>query len=91
MTKNDIATKIQMKLGTTKREATDLLESVIRIIKDTLDAGENVKIAGFGVFTVKAKRARRGRNPQTGETMMLASRRVLTFKASPILKDAVNK
>jgi integration host factor subunit alpha len=91
MTKKDIATKIQSKLGTTKREAADLLESVLRIIKDTLDTGENVKIAGFGVFTVKAKRARQGRNPQTGESIMLDSRRVLTFKASQILKDAVNR
>jgi integration host factor subunit alpha len=91
MTKNDIATRIQLKLGTTKREAADLLESVLRIIKDTLDTGENVKIAGFGVFTVKAKHARRGRNPQTGESIMLDSRRVLTFKASQILKDAVNR
>jgi len=64
---------------------------VFSIIKDTLETGEKIKIAGFGNFVVKAKADRRGRNPQTGEAITIEARKVLTFKPSMILKEAVNK
>jgi integration host factor subunit alpha len=59
-------------------------------MKNTLEAGENLKISGFGSFVVKQKNDRRGRNPQTGETITIEARRVLTFKPSNLLRDAVN-
>ena len=68
-----------------------LVESIFDTIKDSLEAGENIKVSGFGNFQVKDKSARRGRNPQTGEEIEIAARRVLTFKASPVLKKALNE
>ena len=61
------------------------------IMKTTLESGENLKISGFGNFVVKQKADRRGRNPQTGETLTIKARRVLTFKPSALLRDAINK
>ena len=72
-------------------ESLDLVESVLSIIKDTLADGETLKVSGFGNFVVKAKSDRRGRNPQTGEEININARRVLTFKPSAMLKDAMNK
>ncbi|MBP9531450.1 MAG: integration host factor subunit alpha [Syntrophaceae bacterium] len=66
MTKIDIIQNVYEKLGFSKKESSDIVESVFDIIKDSLAAGERVKISGFGNFMVKEKRARRGRNPQTG-------------------------
>ena len=66
------------------------MESFISIIKQTLASGEDVKISGFGSFEVKQKRDRRGRNPQTGETITIESRRVISFKTSAKLKTAIN-
>ncbi len=60
-------------------------------MKTTLESGENLKISGFGNFVVKQKADRRGRNPQTGETLTIKARRVLTFKPSALLRDAINK
>ena len=74
----------------TKKEATALVESIFDTIKDSLEAGENIKVSGFGNFQVKDKSARRGRNPQTGEEIEIAARRVLTFKPSGVLKKALN-
>lgn len=90
MTKADIASKIQSKLGLSRKESEELLESVLGIMKSTLESGEKLKINGFGSFLIKDKNPRRGRNPQTGESIILDGRRILTFKASQILKDAVN-
>lgn len=67
-----------------------MVESVFSIIKNTLETGEKIKIAGFGNFVVKQKADRRGRNPQTGETITIAARRILTFKPSQVLKNAIN-
>ena len=91
MTKNELAKKIQSKLGVSKNESTELLEGIISVIKSTLENGEKIKIHGFGNFEVKQKRDRKGRNPMTGETMILEARRVLTFKPSVMLRQAVNK
>ena len=90
MTKADLAEKIQDAAGFTKKESADMLEYVFTIIKDTLESGEKLKITGFGNFEVKQKKARRGRNPQTGEAVTIEARRVLTFKPSALLKQALN-
>jgi integration host factor subunit alpha len=64
---------------------------VFGVLKNTLEAGEDIKIAGFGKFKVKQKKDRRGRNPQTGEAITIEARRILSFKPSALLKTAVNK
>lgn len=91
MTKKDLAEKIQSQLGFSKKESIDLLESLLSIIKSTLEDGVSIKIHGFGNFEVKQKRNRIGRNPQTGEALTIEARRVLTFKPGTVLRQAVNK
>lgn len=73
-----------------KHDATQAIERTLEIIKKALESGEDVLISGFGKFCVKEKKARKGRNPQTGETMMLRPRRVVTFLCSSVLKDKMN-
>jgi integration host factor subunit alpha len=90
MTKAEIVEHIYEKVGFSKKESAELVEKVFEIIKDTLAAGEKVKISGFGNFVVREKNARKGRNPQTGEEIRLAARRVLTFKPSLVLKNVLN-
>lgn len=90
MTKADIVENVQEKIGGTRLECAALVESVLSIIKDTLETGEDVKITGFGKFSVRKKNDRKGRNPQTGEDMTITARRVLSFKPSPGLKTAIN-
>ncbi len=89
-TKADLAKKIGDDCGFMKGEATEIVEKLLGIIKDTLIAGEDVMISGFGKWTVKEKHARRGRNPQTGEHIVLDARRVVTWRYSPVLKEACN-
>lgn len=74
----------------TKAQATEAVETVLRIAKSTLIGGSDLLLTNFGKFTVNNKRERRGRNPQTGETLILDSRRVITFHASGYLRDKVN-
>jgi len=90
MTKGDIVGRVSEKCGITKKESIDMVESVLNIIKSTLEDGKDIKISGFGKFEVKTKHERRGRNPQTGEAITIGARRVLTFKPSSILKSVVN-
>jgi integration host factor subunit alpha len=90
LTKADIAKKIADDCGFMKGEATEIVEKLLEIIKNKLIMGEDVMISGFGKWTVKAKHSRRGRNPQTGEELILDARRVVTWKYSPVLKKAVN-
>ena len=90
MTKADLSKYLEEHLGDlTHNQAAQLVEEILNIIKQTLAASENVKISGFGSFVVRDKHARQGRNPRTGEAMILKARRVVTFKASQILKEAV--
>ena len=89
LTKADIVTKIH-DLGFTKQTASDTAESLIEIIKQTLEAEEDVLISGFGKFCVKEKAPRRGRNPATGTDMELWGRRVVTFKCSGKLREKIN-
>lgn len=91
MTKADIAERIHTKLGLSKKDSQDLLENVLSIMKETLEAGEKIKVAGFGNFEVRKKADRRGRNPHTGESITIEARRILTFKPSAMLKQKVNK
>ena len=67
-----------------------MMEAVFSIMKNTLESGETLKISGFGSFLVKEKADRRGRNPQTGEAITITARRILTFKPSNLLRDAIN-
>lgn len=89
MTKADLVDLIYERVGSSKKEACEIAEEVFKIIEDSLQRGEKVKISGFGSFTVNHKRARRGRNPQTGITIIIDSRRVLSFKPSQVLKELV--
>lgn len=87
MTKTDLVEVIYERVGFSRREAVTAVDTVLEIIKDSLCRGEKVKISGFGSFVVNRKRARRGRNPQTGDPLIITSRCVLSFKPSDILKD----
>ena len=91
MTKADIAEKIQASTGMSKKESAEMTETVFSIMKNTLESGETLKISGFGSFIVKQKNNRRGRNPQTGEAITIEARRILTFKPSNLLRQAVNR
>ena len=90
ITKAHLADSIHNQLGLPKNQSVKGLESIIEIIKKTLENGEGVMITGFGKFYVKEKRKRRGRNPQTGEDLMLGSRRVVRFKCSGKLRESMN-
>jgi len=90
MTKADIVERIYEKVGFSKKEATDIVESIFEIIKKRLEDGEKVKISGFGNFVINTKRPRKGRNPQTGQEIVITGRRVLSFKPSPVLKKSIN-
>jgi len=91
MTKADLVENVYLKTGFSKKESAEIVEMVFDIIKDTLEGGDKIKIAGFGNFVVKDKATRRGRNPQTGEEIEISSRRILTFKPSQVLKAAINE
>ncbi len=90
MTKIDIIQSVYERLGLSKKDSAAIVESVFDIMKDCLSKGEKIKISGFGNFTVKEKKARRGRNPQTGSEIEITARRVLTFKSSQVLRKALN-
>lgn len=90
MTKADIAEKIQQGTGLSKKESAEMMEAVFSLMKSTFENGEKLKITGFGNFEVKQKADRRGRNPQTGETITIGARRILSFKPSGVLRDAIN-
>lgn len=91
MTKSEIVAAVYGKVGGfSKKEAADIVELVFETMKETLGRGEKIKISGFGNFVLRDKRQRRGRNPQTGEPLTITERRVLTFKASQILKSILN-
>lgn len=91
MTKADLAEKIHTNTGLSRKDSAAMMESVFELIKVSLEAGEDIKISGFGSFTVSQKAARRGRNPQTGEAITIAARRVLAFKPSTLLRQTVNR
>ena len=90
MTKADIAERIAESINTTRKDGHDIAELVFELMKKVLEQDGKLKIAGFGVFEVKEKHARRGRNPQTGDEITITPRRILTFKASQLWKQAIN-
>jgi len=90
MTKADLTEAIYEKIGFSKKESAELVDMVFETIKETLSDGENLKISGFGSFVVRKKDSRVGRNPQTGDAITISQRKVVTFKASPVLKEAMN-
>ena len=90
MNKKDLIKAISEKLGTTQKAAGEQLEAILAVITETLVAGDEVKIIGFGTFSVSERAAREGRNPATGETIQIAASKSPKFKAAKALKDIVN-
>jgi integration host factor subunit alpha len=89
LTKSEIVASVH-DLGFTKKKSVEVIESLLEIIKRTLESSEDVLISGFGKFCVKDKAKRRGRNPATGEDLMLRGRRVVTFKCSGKLRHKID-
>ena len=90
LTKAMIVDAIHEQLGYPKNKSAEMLETLLELIKGTLEKGEDVLISGFGKFCVKAKNQRRGRNPATGADMILDQRRVVTFRCSHLLREKIN-
>ena len=90
LTKTDIVQEIQTQIDSTRYQSQKVTEAVLDIIKSSLESGEDVMISGFGKFCVKEKAERRGRNPATGEEIVLPARRVVIFKCSGKLREKVN-
>jgi integration host factor subunit alpha len=89
LTKNDIVTRVH-EIGFTKKKSVEIIEALLEIIKGTLEKSEDVLLSGFGKFCVKQKKKRRGRNPATGDDLILKERKVVTFKCSGKLRDKIN-
>ena len=90
LTKAQLVESIQNQTGLPKNRSSEIVENLLEIIKDTLLSGEDVLISNFGTFRVRHKKERKGRNPATGDAMMLAPRKVVTFKCSGNLRDKIN-
>jgi len=90
LTKAELIDAVYEKVGFSKKEAAELVELVFESMKEELCKGGYIKISGFGKFRVRPKKARMGRNPQTGEAMVISARKVLTFTPSRILRDGIN-
>jgi integration host factor subunit alpha len=90
MTKADLVSNLYEKVGLSKKESAMIVELIFEIIRTALEKNEKVKISGFGNFNIRSKKVRRGRNPQTGDEIEISARSVLSFKASPLLKKALN-
>ena len=91
LTKAEFVESVYSTVGLSRRDSADVVELLFESIKETLARGEPVKISGFGNFVVREKNARKGRNPQTGQEILLDARRVLTFKPSLVLKNVLNE
>ena len=92
MTKAEIVQALYTKVGGfSRKESAELVDLVFEMMKETLGRGEKLKVSGFGNFVLRDKRQRPGRNPQTGKPISITERRVLTFKASQILKQTLNQ
>ena len=89
--KSQIIEEISIRNGFSRKKSTETVETLLEIIKSTLASGEDVLISGFGKFNVKEKKERRGRNPATGEAMMLDPRKIVTFKCSQKLREQINE
>lgn len=89
LTRADLAETVNRKMGFSRTESLGMVESVLRNMAEALDRGENVKISGFGTFVLRDKNERIGRNPKTGVEVPITPRRVMTFRASQILKERI--
>jgi len=90
LTKIQIVESVRNQIGFPKNRSSEIVETLLEIIKRTLASGEDVLVSGFGKFCVKEKKERKGRNPSTGEDMMLSPRKVVTFNCSGKLRNSVN-
>lgn len=90
LTKNAAVEKVKSELNFLKNESIEAVESLLELIKSTLESGEDVLISGFGKFCIRDKHERKGRNPATGEAAILPARRVVTFKCSGKLREKIN-
>ena len=91
LTRADLAETINRKMGLSRAESLDLVEEILARMCDALSRGENVKISGFGTFVLRDKGERIGRNPKTGIEVPIAPRRVMTFRASQIMRERICK
>ena len=90
LTKADIAEVIHKRVGRTKKQSAELIDCLFEIIKGTLGDGKDVLISGFGKFSVRERKERKGMNPLTGKPLVLPARKVVTFKCSGKLRDEIN-
>ena len=90
MTKAELVEEVYEAVGFSKKDSASLVDLVFETIKETLEEDEKLKVSGFGNFMVREKKARIGRNPQTGEEIEISARKVLTFKPSQVLKNSLN-
>jgi integration host factor subunit alpha len=90
MKKTDISLRIHQAAGISEKEAAELLEGILELLKATLNNGESIAIFGFGTFMVRSKGPRLGRNPRTGEALTISARRVVSFRPSHVFKEYVN-
>lgn len=90
LTKEKLINRLQVQVGLSKQESRAVVERVLDIVKDTLARGEDLLVSGFGKFSVRKKNARRGRNPQTKENLILRARKVVVFKTSGVLRHRIN-
>lgn len=90
LTKADIVQNIHAELGFPKKISSELVETMLELIKQSMGSGEDVLISGFGKFSVNRKNERKGRNPATGDSMALKARRIVTFRCSRTLRDKIN-
>jgi len=90
LTKANIVEAVAEQIGYTKNQSVNTIETFLELIKRSLESGEDVLVSGFGKFCVKEKHERRGRNPATGEDMMMEPRKVVTFRCSRQLRDKIN-
>jgi integration host factor subunit alpha len=91
LTKAQIIEEVMKRNGFTRKKSIETVETLLELIKRSLESGEDALISGFGKFCVKEKKERKGRNPATGESMMLEPRKVVTFKCSQKLRNRVNE
>jgi integration host factor subunit alpha len=91
LTRADLAEAVHEEVGLTRQDCASMVERTLDLVADALEQGEIVKLSGFGVFQVRAKRARMGRNPKTGEPASIDPRRVISFRASHVMKARVDE
>jgi len=89
--KAELAQAVSTKIDFEKWRSAELVDTVFEVIRQTLESGEDVLISSFGKFAVRKKKERRGRNPQTGEPIMISPRKVVTFKCAGVLRDKINR